>query len=210
MGAHAPSPVRVPPPLYSIVNFQHKPSFVLVFVLVSLHFVASLGQTDSEILLKFKGSLTNASVLSDWSDKTTPCTKDNATNWVGVICVEGSLWGLQLENMGLAGKIDVETLKSLPDLKTFSIMNNNFDGNKGLCGPPLKGCNTTDNDGHDSNSKKTPVLLIVIFAAAVGLLIGGIVAAFLFLHRRRQRQTSGSIEAPPPPIPSNLKKKTGL
>ncbi|KAJ6433209.1 hypothetical protein OIU84_017004 [Salix udensis] len=318
MGAHAPSPVRVPP-LYSIVNFQHKPSFVLVFVLVSLHFVASLGQTDSEILLKFKGSLTNASVLSDWSDKTTPCTKDNATNWVGVICVEGSLWGLQLENMGLAGKIDVETLKSLPDLKTFSIMNNNFDGpmpelkkivalrsiylsnnhfsgvippdafdgmmklkklylaqneftgaipsslaalpkilvlrlegnqfsgklpdftqnlqsfsvsnnalegpipaglrkmdlssfsgNKGLCGPPLKGCNTTDNDGHDSNSKKTPVLLIVIFAAAVGLLIGGIVAAFLFLHRRSQRQTSGSVEAPPPPIPSNLKKKTGF
>ncbi|KAJ6296462.1 hypothetical protein OIU78_024338 [Salix suchowensis] len=209
MGAHAPSPVRVPP-LYSIVNFQHKPSFVLVFVLVSLHFVASLGQTDSEILLKFKGSLTNASVLSDWSDKTTPCTKNNATNWVGVICVEGSLWGLQLENMGLAGKIDVETLKSLPDLKTFSIMNNNFDGNKGLCGPPLKECNTTDNDGHDSNSKKTPVLLIVIFAAAVGLLIGGIVAAFLFLHRRSQRQTSGSIEAPPPPIPSNLKKKTGF
>ncbi|KAJ6673108.1 POLLEN RECEPTOR-LIKE KINASE 5 [Salix viminalis] len=295
MGAHAPSPVRVPP-LYSIVNFQHKPSFVLVFVLVSLHFVASLGQTDSEILLKFKGSLTNASVLSDWSDKTTPCTKNNATNWVGVICVEGSLWGLQLENMGLGGKIDVETLKSLPDLKTFSIMNNNFDGpmpelkkivalrsiylsnnhfsgvippdafdalpkilvlrlegnqfsgklpdftqnlqsfsvsnnalegpipaglrkmdlssfsgNKGLCGPPLKGCNTTDNnDGHDSNSKKTPVLLIVIFAAAVGLLIGGIVAAFLFLHRRSQRQTSGSVEAPPPPIPSNLKKKTGF
>ncbi|KAJ6732036.1 POLLEN RECEPTOR-LIKE KINASE 5 [Salix purpurea] len=291
MGAHAPSPVRVPP-LYSIVNFQHKPSFVLVFVLVSLHSVASLGQTDSEILLKFKGSLTNAS---------------------------DPFGGLQLENMGLAGKIDVETLKSLPDLKTFSIMNNNFDGpmpefkkvvalrsiylsnnhfsgvippdafdgmmklkklylaqneftgaipsslaalpkilvlrlegnqfsgklpdfthnlqsfsvsnnalegpipaglrkmdlssfsgNKGLCGPPLKECNTTDNDGHDSNSKKTPVLLIVIFAAAVGLLIGGIVAAFLFLDRRSQRQTSGSVEAPPPPIPSNLKKKTGF
>jgi Leucine-rich repeat (LRR) protein len=110
------------------VTSNHKTSLVLVFLLVSLHFVASLGLTDSEILLKFKGSLTNASVLSDWSDKTTPCTKNNATNWVGVICVEGSLWGLQLENMGLAGKIDVEILKSLPDLKTFSIMNNNFDG----------------------------------------------------------------------------------
>ncbi|KAJ6958646.1 pollen receptor-like kinase 1 [Populus alba x Populus x berolinensis] len=272
--------------LYSIVTSNHKTSFVLVFLLVSLHFVASLGLTDSEILLKFKGSLTNASVLSDWSDKTTPCTKNNATNWVGVICVEGSLWGLQLENMGLAGKIDVEILKSLPDfsgvippdafdgilklkkvylaqneftgaipsslvalpkllvlrlegnqfsgklpdfthnLESFSVSNNalegpipaglskmdlsSFSGNKGLCGPPLNECNTTDNDGHDSDSKKTPVLLIVILAAAVGLLIGAIVAAFLFLRRRRQRQASGSIEAPPPPIPSNLKKKTGF
>lgn len=108
--------------------FKDKPSFVLVFLLVSLHFVASLGLTDSEILLKFKGSLSNASALSDWSDKTTPCTKNNATNWAGVICVDGILWGLQLENMGLAGKIDMETLQALPDLKTLSIMNNNFDG----------------------------------------------------------------------------------
>ncbi|KAJ6922240.1 hypothetical protein NC652_016020 [Populus alba x Populus x berolinensis] len=108
--------------------FKDKPSFVLVFLLVSLHFVASLGLTDSEILLKFKGSLSNASALSDWSDKTTPCTKNNATNWAGVICVDGIVWGLQLENMGLAGKIDMETLQALPDLKTISIMNNNFDG----------------------------------------------------------------------------------
>ncbi|CAK7345793.1 unnamed protein product [Dovyalis caffra] len=126
-GAHAPKPVRVPQ-RYSTMAFKDKPSIVLVFLLVSLHFVASLGLTDSEILLKFKGSLSNASALSDWSDKTTPCTKNNATNWVGVICVEGVLWGLQLENMGLAGKIDVETLQTLQDLKTFSVMNNNFEG----------------------------------------------------------------------------------
>ncbi|KAJ6699676.1 LEUCINE-RICH REPEAT RECEPTOR-LIKE PROTEIN KINASE PXC1 [Salix purpurea] len=126
-GAHAPPPVRVPPE-YSIMGFDYKPSFFLVFLLVSLHFVASSGLTDSEILLKFKDSLSNASALSDWSDKTTPCTKNNATNWVGVICVDGILWGLQLENMGLAGKIDLETLQAFPDLKTLSIMNNNFDG----------------------------------------------------------------------------------
>ncbi|KAJ6363114.1 hypothetical protein OIU78_003319 [Salix suchowensis] len=206
-GAHAPPPVRVPPD-YSIMGFDHKPSFFLVFLLVSLHFVASSGLTDSEILLKFKDSLSNASALSDWSDKTTPCTKNNATNWVGVICVNGILWGLQLENMGLAGKIDLETLQAFPDLKTLSIMNNNFDGNKGLCGPPLKECNTTTSN---SDSKKPPVLRIVIIAAVVGLLLGAIVAAFLFLlRRRRQRQPSASIEAPPPPIPSNLKKKTGF
>ncbi|KAJ6742082.1 POLLEN RECEPTOR-LIKE KINASE 5 [Salix viminalis] len=126
-GAHAPPPVRVPPD-YIIMGFDYKTSFFLVFLLVSLHFVASSGLTDSEILLKFKDSLSNASALSDWSDKTTPCTKNNETNWVGVICVDGILWGLQLENMGLAGKIDLETLQAFPDLKTLSIMNNNFDG----------------------------------------------------------------------------------
>ncbi|KAJ6331743.1 hypothetical protein OIU76_010178 [Salix suchowensis] len=80
--------------------------------------------------------------------------------------------------------------------------------NKGLCGPPLKECNTTTSN---SDSKKPPVLRIVIIAAVVGLLLGAIVAAFLFLlRRRRQRQPSASIEAPHPPIPSNLKKKTGF
>ncbi|KAJ6407958.1 hypothetical protein OIU84_011297 [Salix udensis] len=83
-----------------------------------------------------------------------------------------------------------------------------FSGNKGLCGPPLKECNTTTSNS--DHSKKPPVLRIVIIAAVVGLLLGAIVAAFLFLLRRRQRQPSASIEAPPPPIPSNLKKKTGF
>lgn len=85
--------------------------------------------TDAQILLKFRDSLTDATALSDWSDVTTPCTKDGgAKNWVGVICAKGSIRGLQLEDMGLTGKIDVEALKDLPDLRTLSFMNNSFKG----------------------------------------------------------------------------------
>lgn len=36
--------------------------------------------------------------------------------------------GLKIENMGLKGTIDVDSLKNLPYLRTLSLMNNNFDG----------------------------------------------------------------------------------
>lgn len=127
MGAHAPSPVRVPP-TYHMAFKRKPPSFVLVFLLVSFQFVASRGASNTEILLKFKDSLSNAAALANWNDKTAPCTKDNATNWVGVICVDEVVRGLKLENMGLAGKIDVETLKGLQDLRTLSFKHNSFDG----------------------------------------------------------------------------------
>ncbi|KAJ9130072.1 hypothetical protein P3X46_035037 [Hevea brasiliensis] len=108
--------------------FIDKPLFLLLFlILSSMHFVVSLGLTDAEILLKFKGSLSNASALVSWSDNTNPCTGD-VSNWNGVICLKSSVRGLQLEKMGLTGKIDVETLKGLSDLRTLSFMNNGFDG----------------------------------------------------------------------------------
>lgn len=92
-----------------------------------MHFFMSSGLTDSEILLKFKGSLSNASTLANWSDKTKPCIGD-VTNWNGVLCAKGSIWGLQLERMGLTGKLDTNSLENLSELRTLSFKNNNFDG----------------------------------------------------------------------------------
>ncbi|KDP27751.1 hypothetical protein JCGZ_19780 [Jatropha curcas] len=92
-----------------------------------MHFIVSSGLTEFESLLKFKGSLSNASALADWSDKTKPC-KGDVTNWHGVLCSKGVVWGLQLERMGLTGKIDVEPLENLSELRTLSFKNNNFNG----------------------------------------------------------------------------------
>uniref|UniRef100_A0A2C9U3J2 non-specific serine/threonine protein kinase n=1 Tax=Manihot esculenta TaxID=3983 RepID=A0A2C9U3J2_MANES len=107
--------------------FLNKPLFLLFLVLSSTHFVACLELADSEILVKFKGSLSNSSALDNWSEKTNPCTGD-VSNWNGVICIKGFVRGLQLERMGLTGKIDVETLTGMSDLRTLSFMNNDLDG----------------------------------------------------------------------------------
>ncbi|XAR47973.1 Non-specific serine/threonine protein kinase [Bertholletia excelsa] len=102
-------------------------SFILFIFLFQVVTLIS-GRPDSEILLEFKGSLiTNNDVLSSWNTATSPCSGDKG-NWLGVLCEKGKIWGLQLENMGLSGIIDIESLRELPDLRTISFMNNNFGG----------------------------------------------------------------------------------
>ncbi|KAK7314329.1 hypothetical protein VNO77_32849 [Canavalia gladiata] len=95
----------------------------LVFILL-FHVVASA--SDKDLLLKFKQSLENNNALSSWNSSNPPCSDDGA-NWHGVLCYNGHTWGLKLENMGLKGVVDVESLKELPYLRTLSLMNNDFD-----------------------------------------------------------------------------------
>lgn len=82
----------------------------------------------AEALLKFKTALVNADpALRDWNPSTLPCT-GNRGNWAGVLCFNGYVWGLQLDNMALGGQIDVGALASLPSLRTLSLINNKFQG----------------------------------------------------------------------------------
>ncbi|GAB4854089.1 hypothetical protein Ancab_022671 [Ancistrocladus abbreviatus] len=84
--------------------------------------------SDAKILLKFKQSLSNTNALSNWNDSSIPCSLDQTTNWVGLLCSNGTLWGLQLQNMNLSGLIDIDSLVQLPPLRTISLMNNSFSG----------------------------------------------------------------------------------
>ena len=99
----------------------------LVLIALLLQVTVSYSKSESEILLGFKASLANNDALLSWNSSTPPCSGDKE-NWVGVLCDNGTVWGLKLENMGLAGVIDVEVIKELPGLRTISLMNNNFDG----------------------------------------------------------------------------------
>ncbi|XVE66140.1 hypothetical protein DITRI_Ditri08aG0056500 [Diplodiscus trichospermus] len=116
MGAHIARLVRTPNPLLV---------FTLVYLLSLV--VISSGDTDIEILLTFKDSLANPSALTNWNASIHPCHGDRA-NWIGVLCLKGKIWGLQLENMGLAGLANIEILDSLHTIRTISLMNNNFEG----------------------------------------------------------------------------------
>ncbi|CAL5443522.1 unnamed protein product [Camellia sinensis] len=122
-------PVRAPtPPNIMAPNILLPPRSLLLLLVLLLQVVSSSCKSDSEILLDFKKSLGNNGALSSWNTKTTPCS-GNKENWVGVLCEEkGNVWGLKLEDMGLSGAIDLESLKDLPALRTISLMNNNLDG----------------------------------------------------------------------------------
>ncbi|XVF00357.1 hypothetical protein REPUB_Repub03eG0278300 [Reevesia pubescens] len=102
--------------------------FQLLFMLTC--FVgSSWGETEAEILLRFRNSLSNHDVaLADWNDTAPfPCTGDTP-NWTGLRCSNGTVFGLKLENMDLTGVIDIDTLTELQLLRTLSFMNNSFDG----------------------------------------------------------------------------------
>ncbi|KAJ4963521.1 hypothetical protein NE237_023460 [Protea cynaroides] len=83
--------------------------------------MAASPASESDILLKFKASLVHNTALDSWNASTNHCT-----DWEGVRCFEGTVRGLQLENMGLMGAIDVDTLMGLSFLRSVSFMNNNF------------------------------------------------------------------------------------
>ena len=83
--------------------------------------------SETDALLKFRDSLANKGALTNWNNSAPPCVGDLA-NWIAVLCDEGSVWGLQLHNLGLSGQIDVDALAKLPNLRTLSLMNNGFQG----------------------------------------------------------------------------------
>ncbi|CAJ1937170.1 unnamed protein product [Sphenostylis stenocarpa] len=102
--------------------------WIIFIVLLASLFHTSSAASDSELLLKVKDNLENyGSYLDSWNSSTPPCNVGHA-NWRGILCYEGKVWGVKLENIGLAGFIDIESLKGLPYLRTMSFMNNNLEG----------------------------------------------------------------------------------
>ncbi|KAI7725579.1 hypothetical protein M8C21_019255 [Ambrosia artemisiifolia] len=78
--------------------------------------------------MQFKTSLNNAGDLSNWDLTKPPCLGEKPT-WNGMICNEdGAVIGLQLENMGLSGTIDMDTLAQVTSIRTLSFKNNSFEG----------------------------------------------------------------------------------
>ncbi|OVA19297.1 Protein kinase domain [Macleaya cordata] len=103
------------------------PGPIITFFIVFLCVITFSCASDTDTLFKFKDSLANDGALSNWNASSKPCSGDNA-NWVGILCSNNTIWGLQLENMGLMGLIDVDSLMGLPYLRTISLTNNSFDG----------------------------------------------------------------------------------
>ncbi|KAL7096248.1 hypothetical protein ACP275_10G069800 [Erythranthe tilingii] len=104
------------------------PIRIVLLVIFFLHFAAAAVEPEADILIAFKNSLDNADALSNWVQGGSPPCNGDQENWVGIFCENGTVWGLQLQNLGLEGVIDVDVLAKLPNLRTMSFMNNKFDG----------------------------------------------------------------------------------
>ncbi|ONK68392.1 uncharacterized protein A4U43_C05F11030 [Asparagus officinalis] len=100
-------------------------SLSLLFVLFRLSF--SDDASDAATLLKFKDSVADPSgSLDGWTQNSGPCREPK---WAGIICNgDGEVYGLQLENMGLSGPLNLGPLTDLPSIRTLSFSNNRFTG----------------------------------------------------------------------------------
>ncbi|XP_016500485.1 pollen receptor-like kinase 2 [Nicotiana tabacum] len=117
---------------YSNHNRHHHPRhrLLLLAVLLAAAVVsASSGSSEAEILLRFSKSLSKNDAFSNWNPNVPPCDqKTDNNNWENVICENGFVFGLRLEDKGLSGTIDVDALKELANFRTISLINNNFEG----------------------------------------------------------------------------------
>ncbi|KAM7262835.1 hypothetical protein ACFE04_000518 [Oxalis oulophora] len=100
---------------------------IFVAILLSCFVTTSFGVNETEILLKFRNSLSNDQQLNDWLQPVPPCD-NNTAKWNGLYCKGGSVNKLLLTNMGLTGMIDMDALSALPNLRSLDLTNNSFDG----------------------------------------------------------------------------------
>ncbi|KAI3505598.1 hypothetical protein L1887_27731 [Cichorium endivia] len=107
-----------------------RPPYWLTLLTILLSLTCSSVLSDEEDtlrLLKFKSSLSNTEELN-WNVTSPPCDGIKE-NWKGVICDnDGIVFGLVLENMGLSGVIDMDTLSEITTIRTLSFVNNSFMG----------------------------------------------------------------------------------
>ncbi|KAJ7003286.1 pollen receptor-like kinase 3 [Populus alba x Populus x berolinensis] len=104
----------------------HFHPFLFLFITFTLQFSLTSSVSESESLIRLKKSFTNAGAISSWLPGSVPCNKQ--THWRGVVCFNGIVTGLQLENMGLSGTIDVDALANLQGLRSVSFAYNYFTG----------------------------------------------------------------------------------
>ncbi|XP_016458891.2 pollen receptor-like kinase 4 [Nicotiana tabacum] len=82
---------------------------------------------EREALIAIKADFNNAKVLKSWTGLM--CYLNNTPSWYGISCINGRVTGLRLENLGLIGKLKLDALFNLTQLRTLSFKNNSISGN---------------------------------------------------------------------------------
>ncbi|KAF8110835.1 hypothetical protein N665_0078s0029 [Sinapis alba] len=90
------------------------------------HFVYSL----LLLLLAISFAVSICADAEGWDSGVPPCTGDKGSDstWKGVMCDNGVVYALRLENMSLTGTLDLQPLVTMRSLESVSFMNNSFEG----------------------------------------------------------------------------------
>ncbi|XP_071725442.1 pollen receptor-like kinase 2 [Rutidosis leptorrhynchoides] len=125
MGAHlyvrAPLSTSSSSPMWA--HFGRFIVFLLILTISTMHLANA---SDFETLIEFKKSISGYN-LTTWNTTMTPCD-NNVANWEGLLCTNGTVWGIELEGKGLKGNIDTYILGELSSLVSISFNDNNLEG----------------------------------------------------------------------------------
>ncbi|KAK9154468.1 hypothetical protein Sjap_001948 [Stephania japonica] len=103
---------------------------VCLILLGLLHFVN--GGSDLDALLELKKSIEEdplkGHVLGSWNGNSVGASDGCPQNWYGIVCDEGQVTSIALNNLGLTGSFHFSALISLQKLQNISISDNQFEG----------------------------------------------------------------------------------
>jgi Leucine-rich repeat (LRR) protein len=90
----------------------------------------ALGNSDIDALLELKKGIKNdpfGLVLNSWDSKSLD-SNQCPQNWYGILCSEGNVLSITLDNAGLVGEFNFLAISTLTMLHNLSLVNNNFTG----------------------------------------------------------------------------------
>ncbi|KAI4305839.1 hypothetical protein L6164_029181 [Bauhinia variegata] len=106
---------------------------LMLFLLV----VVALGNSDFDALLELKKSIEkdpSGLVVTSWDSKSL-ASDGCPQNWYGILCSEGKVVSITLNDVGLVGEFNFQAINGLTMLRNLSVMNNLFTGSISHIGP---------------------------------------------------------------------------
>ncbi|XP_016167560.1 probable inactive receptor kinase At5g10020 isoform X1 [Arachis ipaensis] len=100
--------------------------WLMLFLLVAIAF----GNSDIDALLELKKGFRDdpaGLVLDSWNSKSLD-SNGCPQNWYGILCGEGSVTSIILDNAGLVGEFNFPAIGGLKMLRNLSVANNQFEG----------------------------------------------------------------------------------
>ncbi|KAK7300319.1 hypothetical protein RJT34_11162 [Clitoria ternatea] len=102
-----------------------------IWLILLLLVAIVLGNSDIDALLEFKKSIQNdpfGLVTNSWDSKSLD-SNGCPQNWYGILCSEGNVVSITLDNAGLVGEFNFLAISGLMMLRNLSVVNNQFTGN---------------------------------------------------------------------------------
>ncbi|WCJ41516.1 Leucine-rich repeat protein kinase family protein [Euphorbia peplus] len=96
-------------------------------LLLLLLVLSAYGDSDFEALLELKKGIEKNPFLNSWDSKFLP-SNGCPENWYGVVCINGNVASITLNNIGLVGNFSFPVLTGLKNLQNISISNNKLMG----------------------------------------------------------------------------------